>query len=181
MSSCLGIYMGEKVVKYAKLVQDDNSNQIRAIAYGTRVHPGNKADAIENIIAATGSENIGICVNSENDKIHKVEVLKRIGKSDLESLMDLEVVDFTGSEDKNERNYTYRYTLLDSTVSKDNYTANIMIQPKAYLDKYMAEDSKVMSVYNLPYIIDGIASKETSNYLIINMNDHTELTLQQWN
>jgi len=177
MSSCLGIYMGDKVVKYAKLVHDENSDQIKAVAYGTRIHPGNKTDAINSIIAATGSNDIGVCVNSENERIHKVEVLKRIGKSDLESLIDLEVIDFTGNEDKNERNYTYKYTLLDSTVSKDNYTANILIQEKAYLDKYISdENSKVVSMYSMPYILEEIASKETSNYLIINMNDNTELS-----
>jgi len=191
MSSCLGIYMGDKVVKYAKLVHDENSDQIKAVAYGTRIHPGNKTDAINSIIAATGSNDIGVCVNSENERIHKVEVLKRIGKSDLESLIDLEVIDFTGNEDKNERNYTYKYTLLDSTVSKDNYTANILIQEKAYLDKYISdENSKVVSMYSMPYILEEIASKETSNYLIINMNDNTELSfvnagklimLQLWN
>lgn len=178
MSSCLGIYIGDKVVKYAKLVTDDKSNSIKAVAYGTRVHPGNKSDAISNIIAATGSDDIGICVNSENERIHKVEVLRRIGKSDLESLIDLEVVDFTGNnEDKNERNFTYKYTLLDSTISKDNYTANIAIQEKAYLDKYLSnEDNKVVSIYPMPYILDEVVSKETANYLIINMNENTELS-----
>ena len=82
MSSCLGNYIGDKVVKYAKLATEENSSKIKAVAYGTRIHPGNKSDIINNIVAATGSDDVAVCVNSENDLIHKVEVLRRINKSD---------------------------------------------------------------------------------------------------
>jgi len=177
MSSCLGIYIGDKVVKYAKLATEENSSKIKAVAYGTRIHPGNKSDIINNIVAATGSDDVAVCVNSENDLVHKVEVLRRINKSDLESLIDLEVIDFTGNEDKTERSFTYRYTLLDSSISKDNYSANIIVQEKAAIEKYLAdEENKVVSIYPMPYVMDEIVTKEASNYLIINMNDETELT-----
>lgn len=175
MSSCLGIYIGDKVVKYAKLVKAENSSDIKVVAYGTKIHPGNKSDVINNIVTATGSEEVPVCINAENGKIHKAEVLKIISKSDLESLIDLEVVDFTGNEDRNERSYVYKYILLDSLTARDNYTANILIQDRAAVDKYLSDESSVCSMYTLPYIIDEIAPREEENYLIIDMNEDTNL------
>lgn len=176
MSSCLGIYIGEKVVKYAKLTREENSSRIKAITYGTKIHLGNKSDIISNIVTATGSEGVPVCINSEGERIHKTEVLRIISKNDLESLVDLEVVDFTGNEDKNERSYVYKYVLLDSLVSRDNYTANIVIQDRPEVDKYLSdENTSVVSMYSLPYVLDEIAPKEVSNYLIIDMNENTDL------
>ena len=176
MSSCLGIYIGEKVVKYAKLTREENSSRIKAITYGTKIHLGNKSDIISNIVTATGSEGVPVCINSEGERIHKTEVLRIISKNDLESLVDLEVVDFTGNEDKNERSYVYKYVLLDSLVSRDNYTANIVIQDRPGVDKYLSdENTSVVSMYSLPYVLDEIAPKEVSNYLIIDMNENTDL------
>lgn len=176
MSSCLGIYIGEKVVKYAKLVREENSSDIKVITYGTKLHLGNKSDVINNIVTATGSEGVPVCINSQGERIHKTEVLKIISKSDLESLIDLEVVDFTGNEDKNERSYVYKYILLDSAVSRDNYTANIAIQDRTEVDKYLNdENSNVVSMYSLPYILDEIAPKDMENYLVIDMNESTDL------
>ncbi|MBR5227814.1 MAG: hypothetical protein IKV94_04160 [Clostridia bacterium] len=176
MSNCLGIYIGEKVVKYAKLAREENSNDIKVITYGTKIHLGNKSDAIRTVVAATGSDGIPVCVNSENERFHKVEVLRRIGKADLESLIELEVIDATGNDDKSERSQTFKYTLLDSLVSKENYTANIIIQDKTELDKYTSEENnQVVSMYSLPYIIDEIVPHNEQNYLIINMNEQTDL------
>ncbi len=176
MSSCLGIYIGDKVVKYAKLVKDDNSSGIKAVTYGTKIHLGNKSDVINSIVTATGSEGVPVCINSVNDKIHKTEVLRIISKNDLESLIDLEVVDFTGNEDKSERSCIYKYTLLDSLVSHDNYTANIIVKDRPDVSKYLDNaNSPVTSMYPVPYILDEIAPKSESNYLIIDMNEDTNL------
>lgn len=176
MSSCLGIYIGDKVVKYAKLAREESSSTIKAITYGTRIHLGNKSDVINNIITATGSEGVPVCINLQGERVHNAEVLKIISKGDLESLVDLEVVDFTGNDDRSERGYIYRYTLLDSLVSRDNYTANIIIQDRPEIDKYSSdENSPVASMYSLPYILDEIAPKSENNYLIIDMNENTNL------
>lgn len=176
MSSCLGIYIGDKVVKYAKLSKEDNSSNIKVVTYGTKIHLGNKSDIISNIVTATGSEGVPVCINSTGEKVHTAEVIKIIGKSDLESLIDLEVVDFTGNEDKNERSYVYKYALLDSLVSRDNYTVNIIVKDRPDVDKYLAEENAVVgSMYPTSYILDEIAPKDESNYLIIDMNEDTNL------
>lgn len=176
MSSCLGIYIGDKVVKYAKLVREENTSGIKVVTYGTKIHLGNKSDIINNIVTATGSEEVPVCINAQGEKVHKTEVLKIIGRSDLESLIDLEVIDFTGNEDRSERSYVYKYTLLDSLVSRDNYTANIMIKDRPDVDKYLTDETTpVVSMYSTPYILDEVAPKSESNYLIIDMNEDTNL------
>lgn len=176
MSSCLGIYVGDKVVKYAKLITDEKSSDIRVVACGTKVHIGNKSDIIGNIVRETGSDGLPVCINSVSEKIHKVEVLKIISKSDLESLIDLEVLDYTGNEEKSERSSVYKYTLLDSLTSRDNYTANVIIQDRPDVNKFFDDSNAMVSfMYPLPYILDEIVPKSERNYLIIDMNESTNL------
>ena len=175
MGNCLGIYMSDKIVKYAKLTNDSGS-AVRVIAYGAKSHLGNKAEVIKDIILATGSENVPVCLNVENCETHKIEVLRQISKNDIASLIDLEVLDYTKSDEISNAAAQYKYILLDSKVSRDNAEANILIANKHDIEKIASNDDlQVTSMYDLPYILDLIAPKGVHNYCIVNMSDTTEL------
>lgn len=180
MGSCLGIYIGDRIVKYAKLVSDEAHGQAKVIAYGTKLYMGDKIDSISSIVAATGSNDSPICINLQTAEIHKVEVLKQINKSDLESLIELEILDISNAENKAERIVEHRYVLTDSAKTKENYSANIITAQKPELEKYINNEQdgvNIVSAYYLPYIIDEIAPNNVNNYVIINMNESTEMTI----
>ena len=179
MGNCLGIYMSDKTVKYAKLANESGS-AVRVIAYGAKSHLGNKVEVIKDIITATGSENIPVCLNVENSQTHKIEVLRQISKKDIAGLIDLEVLDYTKSDEVTNSAVEYKYILLDSKVSRDNAEANIIIANKQEIEKLVSNDDlQITSMYDLPYILDEIAPRNIHNYAIINMSDTTDLVIVQ--
>lgn len=179
MGNCLGIYMSDKVVEYAKLTNDSGS-AVRVVAYGAKTHLGNKVEVIKDIIAATGSENVPVCLNVENCVTHKMEVLRQISKKDIASMVELEVLDYSKSDDLTNTALQYKYTLLDSKVNRDNAEANIMIANKLEIEKLVANDDlQITSMYDLPYILDQIAPRGVHNYCIININDTTDIIVVQ--
>lgn len=179
MGNCLGIYMSDKTVKYAKLANESGS-AVRVIAYGAKSHLGNKVEVIKDIITATGSDNIPVCLNVENSQTHKIEVLRQISKKDIAGLIDLEVLDYTKSDEVSNSAVEYKYILLDSKVSRDNAEANIIIANKQEIEKLVSNDDlQITSMYDLPYILDEIAPRNIHNYAIINMSDTTDLVIVQ--
>ena len=171
--------MSDKTVKYAKLANESGS-AVRVIAYGAKSHLGNKVEVIKDIITATGSENIPVCLNVENSQTHKIEVLRQISKKDIAGLIDLEVLDYTKSDEVSNSAVEYKYILLDSKVSRDNAEANIIIANKQEIEKLVSNDDlQITSMYDLPYILDEIAPRNIHNYAIINMSDTTDLVIVQ--
>ena len=59
MASCLGIYLNNSVVKYAKLTSD-NGNNIKIESYGVRFIKESQMDTLKNIIDETNSSNTPI-------------------------------------------------------------------------------------------------------------------------
>lgn len=179
MGNCLGIYMSDKTVKYAKLANESGS-AVRVIAYGAKSHLGNKVEVIKDIITATGSDNIPVCLNVENSQTHKIEVLRQISKKDIAGLIDLEVLDYTKSDEVSNSAVEYKYILLDSKTSRDNAEANIIIANKQEIEKLISNDDlQITSMYDLPYILDEISPRNIHNYAIINMSDTTDLVIVQ--
>lgn len=179
MGNCLGIYMSDKTVKYAKL-SNESGSAVRVLAYGAKSHLGNKVEVIKDIITATGSENTPVCLNVENSQTHKMEVLRQISKKDIAGLIDLEVLDYTKSDEAVNNAVEYKYILLDSKASRDNAEANIIIANKQEIEKLVSNDDlQITSMYDLPYILDEIAPRNVHNYAIINMNDTTDLVIVQ--
>ena len=179
MGNCLGIYVSDKMVKYAKLTNDSGS-AVRVIAYGAKSHLGNKVEVIKDIITSTGSENVPVCLNVENSQVHKMEVLRQISKNDIASMIELEVLDYTKADEVSSSAVQYKYTLLDSKVSRDNAEANIIMANRLEIEKLVGNDDlQIASMYDVPYILDEIAPKGVHNYCIININDKTEMVIVQ--
>ena len=63
MEACLGIYLGERIIKYAKLIRDEKSRRISLNSCGTKYIVGNKESAIAEIIEQTGSKEDKLVVN----------------------------------------------------------------------------------------------------------------------
>ena len=176
MGACLGIYLGDKIIKYAKLVHDDKSKRISLHSCGTKYVVGNKEVAIAEIINQTGSANDSLCLNLTEYSRIQTEVLRHLGKSDVESVMNLEVADYATSRALNEKLLEYRYLFMDSAVSIDNYTAEIAITDKSNISKYSENEkyANLVGLYPQEYILPNMV-QSNSNYLLINIDEKTQM------
>lgn len=178
MGSCLGIYLGDKIIKYAKLLQDEKTKKITVEAYGTKYVIGDKSEEISDIIAVTGSTGIPLAINLPEVNNIQCEILKQVGKSDIENVIELEVSDYAATQEINEKSLTYKYILTNSIKSYDNYTASIAVANKVDIEKIeQNEKIKVKAIYPVEYILSNIVEKATSNYLLVNIDEKTEIAM----
>ena len=63
MTSCLGIYVGENIIKYAKVNKEKDNLKIEA--FGVKFYK-NLKETIDQIVAETFSNNVPISVNTSN-------------------------------------------------------------------------------------------------------------------
>ncbi len=176
MGACLGIYLGDKIIKYAKLIHDEKSRRISLDSCGTKYVVGNKETSIAEIIAQTGSANDALSINLTDYSRMQTEVLKQLSKSDIQSVINLEVSDYATSRALNEKALEYRYLFMDSMVSADNYTAEIAITDKSNVSKYTEDEmySNLIGLYPQEYILPNMI-QATNNYLLINIDEKTQV------
>lgn len=176
MEACLGIYLGDKIIKYAKLIRDDKSKRISLHSCGTKYVVGNKEVSIAEIINQTGSTADSLCLNLTDYSRMQTEVLRQLGKGDTQSVIDLEVGDYATSRGLNEKALEYRYMFMDSSVSIDNHTAEIAITDKANITR-LNENEKyqnLIGLYPQEYILPNMV-QSNSNYLLVNIDEKTQI------
>ena len=176
MEACLGIYLGDKIIKYAKLVRDDRSKRISLHSCGTKYVVGDKSDSIAEIISQTGSANTSLCLNLTDYYRMQTEVLRQLGKNDRQSVIELEVGDYSTTRGLNEKTLEYRYMLMDSAVSIDNQTADIAMTERSNVNKYVGNEkyANLVGLYPQEYILANII-QPSANCLLVNVDEKTQV------
>ena len=176
MENCLGIYSGDKIIKYAKLVQDEKTKRINLVTCGTKYVVGDKEQAISEIIEQTGSTTSLLSLNLTDYFRVQTEILKQLSNADRQSVINLEVMDAASAKGLNEKLMDYRYLLIDSGVSYDNLTADIVITDKTNVSKITTDPkfANLGGLYPTEYILTNLAPK-ISSYLLINFDETTQI------
>lgn len=176
MEACLGIYLGDKIIKYAKLIRDEKSKRISLASCGTKYVIGNKEVSVAEIISQTGSSDNALCLNLTDYSRMQTEVLRQLGKADVQSVINLEVGDYATSRALNEKTLDYRYIFMDSSVSIDNQTAEIAIADKSGISKLIENEKygNLVGLYPQEYILPSVI-QSNSNYLLVNIDEKTQI------
>lgn len=176
MGACLGISLGDKVVKYAKLEQDEKTKKISLNSYGTKYVVGEKNEVLNEIISETGSAANPLCLNLRNSVKLKADILKQLSKADIESVVNLEVSDYASSNDLNERNLEYRYVLSNSSSSGDMYRADILVAKKSDVTDFVEKNKlkNVTGIYPTEHLL-GNLNRMTNSYMLLNVDETTTI------
>ena len=174
MNSCLGIYIGDKILKYAKLAYDGKSMQVES--YGIKHIVGDKTDSIQNIITETGSNNIPIALNMEKDNYTQIEIMKQLSKGDAMSMMELEIFEIASRMEINEKLLAYRYITLKSDKTNPNNNMVVAATEKSELDKYTKTGKfKINAIYPIGFVLNNLIDKSEQDYVYINISDLTDM------
>lgn len=176
MGACLGISLGDKVVKYAKLEQDEKTKKISLNSYGTKYVVGEKNEVLNEIISETGSAANPLCLNLRNSVKLKADILKQLSKADIESVVNLEVSDYASSNDLNERNLEYRYVLSNASSSGDMYRADILVAKKSDVTDFVEKNKlkNVTGIYPTERLL-GNLNRMTNSYMLLNVDETTTI------
>lgn len=177
MSSCLGIYVQNNLIKYAKISKEHNSFKIDA--YGVKFYDSDIEKTIEQIVKETFSYQIPISVNINNEQYTYSDVFNLLKPQDREKAIDTDFDYFCNNNNKNRNSLEYRHIKAPNTEDRDKirviYTyvdkANI-VEKMQLLDRYKAQ-----SLYPVATVIPTINKTIIQeNCAVVNIEKNTEIT-----
>lgn len=176
MASCLGLYIEDNLIKYAKVSKE--KDDIKVDAYGMKFYEDiNKA--IKQIVEETFSFKTPISVNLINEMYNYFDMFSLLTKKDLQKAISTEFESYCVDKGYNPNMFETRYALVNNLVDKEkvkvihistNKTETLKMSQQ--LEKY-----KLKSISPISMCIPNIAKVDPKeNVLIVNMEEQTTIT-----
>ena len=176
MQSCLGIYIEDNLIKYAK-VQKDKDN-IKVEAFGTKFYE-NIQQAIDQIVSETNSSKIPISINLSEEYYDYFSYFALLNKNALKKSIDIDFEMLCSEKGVNKDDMERKNIFaLDQDDAQKMKAINVSIE-KNTLDskKALFEKYNLATIEPLPIgILNLIKLNNDSNELIVNMEEKTTLT-----
>lgn len=174
MSTCLGLFIQNNLIKYAK-VSRDNEN-IKIENYGLRFYEQDLSETIEKIVDETFSYKTPISINISDEKYTNAEIFALLNENDQKKSIRTEFEYFYNQIGKNRLTVDYRTVL--SETNRENDKRNVLY---AYAEKgIIAEKMQLLDKYRLTGLCPvSLAIPELSqneDCIIVNIEDRTEVT-----
>ena len=176
MQNCLGIYIENNLIKYAKVSKDRNSFKVDA--FGIEFYEDlNKT--IKKIVEETFSFNTPIAINLANERYLYFDIFALLSKNDIQKTVETEFETFCDENKYNQKAFETRYALVSSIENKERIKAIQVIVNKIELNKQKQylEKHNLAGILPIGTAIAGITRVDKKeNVLIVNMEDKTTLT-----
>lgn len=180
MSNCLGIYVENNLIKYAKLNTNKNGGSIRLTSHGVKFSENTRA-TIEAIIRETNSENDNIATNISNEKYEDIPVFNKLGKKDTKGIVESEFANICDSKGLTTSVLEMKYKIAKSTGDPDTSNALCVYTSKAELTNILQNFTgfKLNSTSPLgTSIVNILQNRGIGNEIaIINIEESTVVTI----
>lgn len=176
MSSCLGLYIENNIIKYAKVSKDHDN--IRIDSFGIKFYD-NIDDAIKQVINETYSYKTPICVNLTDEKYTYANLFSLLNKNYLEKAINTEFDYFCTENGKNRNALEYRHLLLPNLEDKDKVTSLYVYSDKSNIagKLQILDGYRVTNIVPLPIAISNLNKfKDKSSSVIVNIEKNTSVT-----
>ena len=174
MATCLGLFVQNNLIKYAK-VSRENEN-IKIENYGIRFYEQDLLQVIEKIVDETFSYKTPISINISNEKYTNAEIFGLLNDADQKKSIKTEFEYFYNQAGKNRLTVEYRTVISESI--KDTDKKNVLY---VYSEKgNIAEKMQALDNYRLtnlcPVSLAIPQLQAEGNCIIVNIEDRTEVT-----
>lgn len=178
MQSCLGIYVQDNLIKYAKISKEAH-NKLKMEAYGVKFYETDIEKTIEQIVKETFSFQVPLSVNIEKEKYTYSDIFNLLKPQDVEKAIDTEFEYFCNNNNKNKNTIEYRKIKAPSLEDRDKlrvvYTyidkANVVERIQLF-DKYNVQN--ISPIATVIPNVNRLAVQENS--VIVNIEQITEVT-----
>ena len=176
MSSCLGLYIEEHLIKYAKVSKE--RDRIKVESFGIKFYD-KIGDAILQVIEETYSQKTPISVNISDEMYNYFDMFALLTKNDLQKAIKTEFESYCADKGYNPNVFETKYAVVDSQLDKGKIKIIHVADNKIELNKreqevegyHLANISPIsMSIPNLLQI------EKDENSLIVNIEDDTIIT-----
>ena len=176
MSSCLGLYIENNIIKYAKVTKDHDN--IKIDSFGIKFYD-NVEETIKQIVGETYSYKTPISVNLSDEKYTYANLFSLLNKNDLQKAVKTEFDYFCNENNKNRNALEYRYLLSPNLDDKDKITTLYAYSDKSNIVRKLQilDGYKVTNISPLPMIIQNLSNdNEKTSAAIINIEKNTSVT-----
>ena len=176
MATCLGIYIDNNIIKYAKVTK--KKEDLKIDAYGIKFY-SDLQEAIKQVVSETFSFKIPISVNLSDEMYNTFNMSSLLSKKDLEKAIETEFESLCYEKQYNPNALESRYSLVNDTNDKDKIKVIHISTNKTKINKVLQdfEGEMVGTIAPISLSIANIAPlKQKENILIVNMEDKTTVT-----
>ena len=176
MSNCLGLYIEEHLIKYAKVSKDHDN--IKVETFGVMFYE-KISDAIKQIVEETYSQKTPISISLSEEMYNYFDMFALLTKSDLQKAIKTEFEAYCTEKGYNPNVFESRYAIVDDQLDKETLKVIHIAENKIELNKriqqvdgYRLINVSPMSM-SIPNLIDVYRDE---NCLIVNIEDKTTIT-----
>ena len=175
-ASCLGLYIEEHLMKYAKVSKD--RDKIKVEAFGLMFYD-RIGEAIEQIIQETYSQKTPISINLSEEMYNYFDMFALLTKNDLSKAIKTEFESFCSDKGYNPNVFETRYAVVGNQEEKEKIRIIHVADNKIELNKQLQqiEGYKLSNVSPISMSIPNLIDVEKNeNSLVVNIEDSTTVT-----
>lgn len=176
MADCLGLYISDNLIKYAKMSKD--GNEIKLQTSGVKAY-SNLQETVGQIVSETDSEQIPLSINVDEEKYNFFWMSSLLNNKDLPKAISTEFESVCYDKNDNPNNYTTRYELMQDSDNENRLQVLHVALEKTKLNLLTTKfiDKKPSYITPIPVAITNILTPGAQeNSIIVNIEDKTTVT-----
>ncbi len=174
--SCLGLYIEEHLIKYAKVSKDHD--KVKVDAFGLMFYD-KLGEAIAQIIQETYSQKTPISINLSEEMYNYFDMFALLTKNDLQKAIKTEFDSYCAEKGYNPNVFESRYAIVGNQDEREKIRVIHVAENKIELNKQIQqiEGYKLASISPISMAIPNLIDIEKhENALIVNIEDTTTVT-----
>jgi len=176
MSTCLGLYIENNIIKYAKVSKEREN--VKVEAFGVKFYD-NLEQTVKQIVEETYSYRTPISINLSDEMYNYFQVFALLSKKDLPRAIKTEFDTYCSDKNYNPNVFETRYAITPSTQEKRKLKVIHVSENKIELNKRLQKFTsyKLQNISPISMTISNIAKfNEKENCLIVNIEEKTTIT-----
>lgn len=176
MPSCLGLYVEQNIIKYAKLSKDNNG--VKIDSFGIKFYD-DLNETIKQVISETYSFKTPISINISEEEYNYLSLFTALSKKDMDNVIKMEFESICSDKGINKDAYDSRYVFVNQLEDRERIRVIHVTVPKSDINKKntILEDSIINNISPISLAIPNlIESSKNENYIIVNIEDKTTIT-----
>lgn len=176
MSSCLGIYIENNIIKYAKVSKE--REQLKVESYGVKFYD-NIDQTIKQIVEETYSYKTPISINLSEEIYNYFNMFALLSKKDLPKAIKTEFEAYCSDKNYNPNVFETRYAIAPNVQDKEKLKVIHISQNKIELNKKIQRFNgyRLQDISPIGMTIPDVKEFEPKeNALIVNIEEKTTIT-----
>lgn len=177
MQSCLGIYIEDNIIKYAKLHKEKEN--IKVESYNIAFYEKNLEDILKKIISETYSYKVPISINISDEIYNTFQISALLNKKDTKKAVDIEYEMLCNEKGYNKASLEHNYIVSSSKESPEVQNVLSVIANKNEISKrtMALNGAKIASIAPITTSIANLINNDgRENVAIVNIEEMTKIT-----